>query len=558
MNDILNQIDILSFQPEIKINGNSRFITLLGKLISLICIITIIIISFSIILEVLTRENYTIIYNMDNRERPIVKLNESQLGFVLTDAVGQEIKEYDRYFNFLAKFWKFELINNDQQNTSPGMDTIFTKYNITDLPLRKCSNLNFTQFTSFYNGISRGFPSGVCIDFSNFNETLYGKYGDVGGYSTLNIYIRKCMNSTALNKTNCYPEDQIDKKLSQLFLSIISIEYDIDSNNFENPVLPYTKSEMLSLSSTIFKNFFKDMNIVRFISNNGFIFDKIQSYETLRTDKIVESADLRGKNTLFPGTFSQITFRCTGKTEIYYRSYLRFQAAFAYIGGVLQALILLGKCFVYFFSKNSMMNYLFMHLFNYEEIKAILNEDINIDMKKFLNNMDDFLKHSVNKSNSREKQRKTNIQESNLKSINFNSNSNIIGNENNFKLKINNNKIRGKNDLNLNLQNMNVSDVNKKIFFDRKSLNENLDNGKINFTNIKKNTNRYKRNMSDGISDLKIGNKNEFEIQNNKNHVYNNLNINAFNQIQFNNNNSDFSNLKFVNQIKEKSYLIKF
>jgi len=284
--DFLKFIDILSFQPEIKINGNTRFVTKLGKSISLICIVTLVLISSSIILEVLTRNNYTIINNMDNRERPSVKLNESQLGFILTDAVGQEIKEYDRYFNFMAKFWKVYFETNDTQNSIGLSDTAFIKYNITDLPLKKCSSFNFNKFTGFYNRISGAYPSGVCINFTDFNESLYGKYGDFSGYSTLNIYIRKCLNSTATNKTNCYPEDQIDKKLSQIYLEIISIENDIDSNNFENPVLPFTKSDMLPLSSTIFQNFFKDMNVVKFNTNNGFIFDKIESFETIEPIKL--------------------------------------------------------------------------------------------------------------------------------------------------------------------------------------------------------------------------------------------------------------------------------
>jgi len=51
------------------------------------------------------------------------------------------------------------------------------------------------------------------------------------------------------------------------------------------------------------------MNEVKVISNNGFVFNEEQTYKTYRTDKIIESVDLRGKNTLIPGTFSQITFR---------------------------------------------------------------------------------------------------------------------------------------------------------------------------------------------------------------------------------------------------------
>ncbi len=110
----------------------------------------------------------------------------------------------------------------------------------------------------------KSFPE--CIDFSNFNESLYGNYGSQEGFSTLNIYVRKCMNSTLTNKTNCFPEDVIEKKLSQLFFSIGNVENDIDSNNFDNPILEYLKNDNLHLSSLIFKNYFKEMNSIKFLS----------------------------------------------------------------------------------------------------------------------------------------------------------------------------------------------------------------------------------------------------------------------------------------------------
>jgi len=548
LQDFLNFIDILSFQPKTKIKGNTRFITNLGNLFSLICIITIIIISFSIILEVLTRQNYTIIYNMDNREKPTVQINDSQIALIITDPLGQEIKDYDRYFNFMAKFWKIEFELNNTQNTNESIDLYFTKTNITDVPLTKCQNLKFAKFSSYYSSITRAFPSGVCINFTEFNESLYGKYGDVGGYSTLNIYIRKCVNSTAANKTNCYPEDQIDKKLSQLFFDIISIENDIDSNNFENPLLPYTKSEMLPLSSTIFKNFFKDLNVVKFNTNNGFIFDQKKTYESYRTDKILESVDLRGKNTLFPGTFSQLTFRCTGKSEIYYRSYLRFQAAFAYIGGILQALILFGKCFVHFFSKNSMMSYLFMHLFSYEEINSIIKKDFDPNMKYLLGLIDNSVNKTEKKFKCKKKQSKFSFQDINSKSINFKSNSNLVGNDNyNNILKINSNKIDVKNDFNICLQN-DVSNVNKNHLFIRESLNENSNIERINDMIGKNIINPKSRNMTEGVRDHVIRNQNEVKKYENNN----NFNINSNIKLQFKNNNSE-ANLKFNNQMREKS-----
>ncbi len=375
LHEVLDNIDILSFQPEMKVKGRSRFITTFGKLISFCCIILILVLSVLITIDVITRKGFSVIYNLDNREIPSIKINQSQIALLLIDALGNEITEHDRYFNFMVKFWKVEVPNNYSQNTNDYKQTYLPRNIVTDLPLRNCSRMNYTKFSSFYETFSKVYFSGVCIDFSNLTDSLFGKYGGVEGYSTLNIYIRKCLNSTIANKTNCFPEDVIDKKLSQVFFNLVGIENDVDSNNFTNPVLEFYKNDLLPLSSTIFKNIYKDINSVKFNSNNGFLFNNDLSYESYRTDRILESVDLRGKNTLIPGTFSQITFRCSGKTEIFLRSYLKLSAIFAYVGGILQAIILIGKSLVFLYSKNSMVYYLIYHIFDKEEVESVLQNN---------------------------------------------------------------------------------------------------------------------------------------------------------------------------------------
>jgi len=312
---------------------------------------------------------------MDNREIPSIKINESQIALLLIDAVGNEITEHDRYFNFMVNFWKVEIPSDYSQNITDYKQNYLPRNIITDLPLRNCSSLNYSKFSSFYETFSKVYFSGVCIDSSNMTDPLFGKYGGVEGYSFLVIYIRKCQNSTINNKTNCFPEDVIDKKLSQVFLNLVGIEDDVDSNNFTNPTSEYYKNEILPLSSTVFKNYYKDINSVKFRTDNGFLSKNEQTSQSYRTDRIVESVDLRGKNTLFPGTFSQITFRCSGKTENFYRSYLKVHATVAYIGGIIQVIILVGKSIVYIYSKNSLLNYLIYHIFDMEEVNNVLKND---------------------------------------------------------------------------------------------------------------------------------------------------------------------------------------
>lgn len=110
--------------------------------------------------------------------------------------------------------------------------------------------------------------------------------------------------------------------------------------------------------------------------------------------------DLRGKNTLFTGTFSQITFRFSGKTEYFYRNYQKVPATVANIAGVSQLVILITKIFTYFFSKNSMLNYLIFQFFEYENIKEELENEkeliLNTDNNKFLRMRENFQAKTLN------------------------------------------------------------------------------------------------------------------------------------------------------------------
>jgi len=153
--EYLQNIDILSIEPSMKVNGNSRFTTLLGKILSIICILTICIMSLIILVDVLARKNYIIIYNVDNREIPVVQLNTSQITLLITDAMGREIDQYDRYYNLMVKFWKIDFPKIYNNITNQYERSTMPKTTITDIPLRKCSELKYKRFSYIYEIFSR-------------------------------------------------------------------------------------------------------------------------------------------------------------------------------------------------------------------------------------------------------------------------------------------------------------------------------------------------------------------------------------------------------------------
>ena len=73
------------------------------------------------------------------------------------------------------------------------------------------------------------------------------------------------LNSTEKNKTDCYPEDIINQKLSNSFMSNLYIDNDFKLDEINTPIKPFIKNMNSPISSTIFKNFFREISEVRII-----------------------------------------------------------------------------------------------------------------------------------------------------------------------------------------------------------------------------------------------------------------------------------------------------
>jgi len=180
----LKSLDILSSKPVMRVNGNQRFTTNFGLVLSLICIITIIALSLFIIIDVVSRNNFNMIYNLDSRQFSRVKVNETQTALLLFDAVGNEISEHNRYFNFLVKFWNITVPEKADFDNNINNQSISPTYKIFDIPLKNCSQMNYPKLNHLFINLAKAYKTAICIDYSSLNENLFGTYGGIHGYST--------------------------------------------------------------------------------------------------------------------------------------------------------------------------------------------------------------------------------------------------------------------------------------------------------------------------------------------------------------------------------------
>jgi hypothetical protein len=188
-----------------------------------------------------------------------------------------------------------------------------------------------------------------------------------------------------LNITNCFPEEEINKKLSQTFLFIIFIDNQINSEDYKNPINSFQNMKTVPTSSSLFKNFFLKFSEVRYKSDNNLFFSSFEEKQTFIFSDVSENVDIRGENTLFKGTFNQVNFIMADDTKIISRVFEKLSSSLAQIGGLAQAFILLTKVILYFWSENNILIYLISTIISDEEKEKFFdneNKNIHINILK--------------------------------------------------------------------------------------------------------------------------------------------------------------------------------
>ena len=185
--------------------------------------------------DVLSKKKINMIYNLDNRQYLNISLAGKYIGWVITDGYGKEIENYSGIFNIKARSQKVSIENlagkTDKTNSDNGYQNsnqVFKGPNVTltDVLIGDCRNN--TPKNSHFFSIGNVFQSAVCIDLGLNNISLTGKVGAIDGYSIVNIFLNKCVNSTK-NGNNCLPQANIDKVLEYGILNIFMTEHDVNS-----------------------------------------------------------------------------------------------------------------------------------------------------------------------------------------------------------------------------------------------------------------------------------------------------------------------------------------
>lgn len=443
-----NNLDLLTIPISLSYKDNYSYRTFVGATLTIIIFMIIIIYFFSQLIQVLRKSSFTIISHEYQNPKQSIDFTNVPILFALTDDVGNPLEFDPRLAEFSVILNEYNLIS-DQYGTH---NTIHTE---KKLEIERCDKLNNSLDLSLFKEYN--ISHFQCIK-PNQNITINGSYGDINGYKSLKINVKKC----DILKENCYNIDYIDNifaysRFTIVYLGYKTNFYDLNAKDIEQTI--YCRS--ISLSPNILKRVFYYMTLVKYeLYDDLFLNKKKEKMYYINRDMILEIDEIKiesyDKNTI--GYFS---FVFDGNMIEYKKKVQKFMEAISYLGNLFNILLTIFKLINDYFSNKILFVDIFYKFFFEKKFKR--SRTLHFELSDFQNKENDiYLKfHSKTQNKSINSNFNSSILLENIGKPNKNSNLiNILNARNN-----NTNRIKYKRSISFN----NKAIAKEKLNFIKKS-----------------------------------------------------------------------------------------
>ena len=375
MLDFITVADILSSKPELRTSERfERFKTVYGGALTILMTALIIGASVSFGIEFLERKNSIITYN----KIPADETNQAEIGdfpymVALLDNGLKLLEDEDRWYSFLSETWDFYPKNSSSGQIEMGLKRI--KINTERCNIDK----HFGKYKELFKDVPY-LEHHYCL-IPGQNVTAYGLYGSTKPNNFIDHWISTCVNDTALNRTNCHSREESKARLVNTYISYVFLDIAIDHNDIQNPIKVILRSEILPVSSSIYKRIFFYLSSISYKTDYGFIFEDMKEEKVFQVSDSKENVDLRPEGTV-PGSFALITVLMAKYNNFYFRKYYKGQNFLADMGGIIKGLLLIGTFLNYLISEEFYFINLIESLYPVDIVKNIdrkvtINQDIN-------------------------------------------------------------------------------------------------------------------------------------------------------------------------------------
>ena len=289
--------------------------------------------------------------------RPRLDFNYDNMGLAFALMDSENLYYYDNsYFTYEVKNLIYassgELLEQDVKELQP------------------CNATDFISHGNAYNDLA--LEKAFCPTTGNL--TLEGYWNEkIVKYSYIQLSL--CKNKTS--NFTCRTPQEIFDYFQDKYFTIFYSDNSIDVNNYENPMKKTYKTSFFMMDYTISKKITMNFKKVYFINDDGLIFSNEISTESFMFGNI--EMDYLSNNLEYIGI---ITLYSSSDIYVVTRNYQKLQEAIANLGGLANALLLLGYCITFLEKEYIVFNKIMNKIYTFSEDNKNLHCQKNIKALK--------------------------------------------------------------------------------------------------------------------------------------------------------------------------------
>jgi len=371
----MDSFDIYDRKFDIRIFRKEKYTTPSSSILSIFTIVSIIALTIYFIFELLSRKNFSLVYNRNTTIKPKIDLTNTPIMFTVTDKTSKKIPRagvFNIEVKIISYFTEMGSLKSSAQN----------------IYFEPC---NYEKHNSTYGEIFKTLPIDgfYCIPAGKEIKILNGILGDFpNGFSLMGIYINRCDPKIEI----CKSEKDIDFILSDFVVGLVYSSFNIDHYNYASPVFEKIENNgVFPMSYTMLKCYFYNLAQTFYETDYGLIFEEKtkNNFYVFESQSVDINMPATTQSSIFSSqsTVGYILIKCSENISFYFRSYEKAQTVIASIGGLIKSFLILSKLLFKFFTRKS----IFVDLANeFFEIECEFDE-------KFQKNQSIVIKREIEK-----------------------------------------------------------------------------------------------------------------------------------------------------------------
>ncbi|MCQ2821110.1 MAG: hypothetical protein MJ252_27945 [archaeon] len=313
--------DIFSLTPHVFLFGDKYFKTNLGRILSLLAIISYVVIAIVFSVKALMRTDINVVTSIISTQDPLsIQMQPEKIyfSFGLEDPLTYSFVLDEGIYYMTGTYFTIA-IQDGKEVWTP-----------TPVELEPCK---IEKFGSKYKDLFSQRTNGrYCI--KDLNHNIYGTFLD-GNYGFIQLNVYPC-NETDPN-SKCKPKEERDKLLKGTFFSLEYQDTVIDVSNFDEPSVARIGEFYDLVGYSFFREIHMFFREIQVITDKGLLLPDEKTERFVELDTMQNMLNLQPKD---DGLICSLTIKAEDKVNKYERNYTKLYTLLANVGGFISGISL--------------------------------------------------------------------------------------------------------------------------------------------------------------------------------------------------------------------------